>query len=67
MLAFHQVHKAIAMGILRFIRINGKENPSDVLTKPLDHGVLYLVIKPFLFACGDTLQKMGLKEKEKHY
>jgi hypothetical protein len=53
------------MGILRFIHINGKENPSDVLTKPLGHGVLYPLIKPFLFACGDTLKKMGLKEKEK--
>jgi hypothetical protein len=41
MLAFHQMREAIAMGILRFIHINGKENPGDVLTKPLDHGVLY--------------------------
>lgn len=51
------------MGILRFIHINGKENPSDVLTKPLSHGVLYPLIKPFLFATGDTLKKMGIKTK----
>jgi Reverse transcriptase (RNA-dependent DNA polymerase) len=63
MLAFHRVREAIAMGILRFIHINGKENPSDVLTKPLSHGIAYPLIKPFLFACGDTLKKMGIKTK----
>ena len=58
MKAFHRVREVIAFGILRFIHTKGTENPCDILTKLLGHNVAYPLIKPFLFACDNTLMKM---------
>ena len=53
-LSYHRVREAIAAGIIRFHHVDGKENPSDVLTKPLDHATAFPLVEPLLFWKGDT-------------
>ncbi len=51
-LAYHRVREAIAAGILRFIKIDGKDNPADVLSKHCGHPQMWPLIQPLLFWRG---------------
>ena len=54
-MSYHRVYEAIAANILRFHFIESKQNPSDILTKPLDHATAWPHIDTLLFRKGDTM------------
>ena len=54
-LSYHRVRECIAMGIINLIHVDGKNNPSDVLTKFLPHHKLHPLTQPLLFWKGDTM------------
>ena len=56
MLSFHCVHKAIAAKILHFVFINGKDNPTDVLTKLWGYQQVRILLKAMLLRQGDTMK-----------
>lgn len=53
-LSYHRVREAIAAHILTFLKIDGKKNPSDVLSKHCGYIDAWPLIKPLLFWRGDT-------------
>jgi hypothetical protein len=53
-LSYHKVREAIASGWLRFEHISGKENPADIMTKPLAWHEMKSHVEMFLFWKGDT-------------
>jgi hypothetical protein len=53
-LSSFRVREAVAQGIIRFIHIEGRENPADVLTKFLPHTVFWPFVRPLLFWRGET-------------
>ena len=55
-LSYHRVREAVSAGIVRFHYLESKENPSDVLTKPLDYNTAWPHIETLLFRFGDTLR-----------
>jgi hypothetical protein len=52
MLSYHRCREAIAAGISKMFHMDGKQNPSDVMTKFLAHAVSYPLVKYFLFWKG---------------
>jgi hypothetical protein len=54
-LSYHRVRESIAAGVLYFLKIKSTENPSDILTKFLDHSASWHIIEPILFWKGNTL------------
>jgi hypothetical protein len=48
-IAYHRVREAIAGGIIRFGKIDSKDNLADVLTKPLPSDIFLGLITPVLF------------------
>jgi hypothetical protein len=54
-LSYHRVRECIAMAIIYFLHIEGKNNPSDVLTKFLGYAKLRPLIQPLLFWKGETI------------
>ena len=59
-LSYHRVRQAMATGIIKFRKVKGTENPSDICTKFLPYAVFYLLIQPLLFCRGETLTKEEL-------
>jgi hypothetical protein len=55
-LSYHRVREAISAQILYFIHIDGKLNPSDVLTKFLSRAKFWPLIQPMLFWKGETIK-----------
>jgi hypothetical protein len=53
-LAYHRVREAIASGIMRFFHIDGKKNPSDILSKHCGHPEAWPHVKALLFWRGET-------------
>jgi len=53
-LAYHRVHKAIMVKIMKFYKIDGKKNPSDIVSKQCSYTDVWLHVKPLLFWHGDT-------------
>jgi hypothetical protein len=51
-LAYHRVREALAANVMYFIHIPGIQNPSDVLTKFLQHAVFMPLVKFVLFWKG---------------
>jgi hypothetical protein len=54
--AYHRVREAIAAGIIKFAKIDSKQNLSDCLTKPLGPDDFMRLIKQVLFR---TLHPFG--------
>ena len=54
MLSYHCVREAIASGILNLFHIPGSENPSDVMTKTLNHPQMWKLTKQFMWYNGDV-------------
>jgi hypothetical protein len=48
-LAYHRFLEAIAADILQFFHIDGKKNPTDILSKHCGHLEAWPHIKPLLF------------------
>ena len=59
-LSYHRVREAVAAGFLRFHFIGSKDNPADIMTKPLDHAAAWPHVDPLLFRKGDTLSRKEL-------
>jgi hypothetical protein len=55
-LSYHRVHEAISANILSFIHIDGKINPSDILTKFLSWTKFWPLIQPMLIWKGETIK-----------
>jgi hypothetical protein len=55
-LSYHRVREAISANILYLIHIDGKLNPSDILTKFLSWAKFWPLIQPLLFWKGETLK-----------
>jgi hypothetical protein len=53
-LAYHRVREAIVARVMKFFKIDGKRNPSDVLSKHWGHVEAWPHIQPLLFWRGDT-------------
>ena len=53
-LAFNCVHATVASDIIYFCHIDGKENPTDIMTKLLPFCEFWPFVKPMLFWIGDT-------------
>ena len=56
-LSYHLVRECIAAQIINFMHVEGKNNPSDILTKFLSWPNFWPLIQPLLFWKGDTLVK----------
>lgn len=54
-LSYHLVRECISANIIYFIHVEGKYNPSDLLTKILSWTNFWPLIQPLLFWKGDTL------------
>jgi hypothetical protein len=52
MLSYQRCREAISAGISKMFHMDGKQNPSDVMTKFLAHAVSYPLVKYFLFWKG---------------
>jgi hypothetical protein len=50
--SYHCVHECFAMGIINLLHVDGKNNPSDILTKFLPYIKLQPLIQPLLFWKG---------------
>ena len=48
-LNYHRVREAQAAGVVRFVHIDGKENPADILTKPRSPRDWHRLMKPLVF------------------
>jgi hypothetical protein len=55
-LSYHRVREAISAKVMYFIHIDGKLNPSDVMTKFLGWTKFWPLIQPFLFWKGETIK-----------
>ena len=53
-LAYHRVCEAIAVDMMKFFQIDGKKNPSDILSKHCGYTDAWPHVKPLLFWHGDT-------------
>ena len=56
-LSYHRVHEAIATRILRFPFIDSKQNPSDIMTKQLEHATAWPHVDTLLFHKGETMPR----------
>jgi len=48
-LSYHRVREAVAMKVMYFCKIHGKQNPADILTKYLAYPEFWPVVQPLLF------------------
>jgi hypothetical protein len=55
-LSYHRVRENIAAGVIYFMHIAGKTNPSDVLTKYLGWAKFWPLVQPILFWTGETMK-----------
>jgi hypothetical protein len=53
-LSYHRVRECIASKIIHFLHIDGRYNPSDILTKYLGWVKFWPLIQPLLFWKGET-------------
>jgi Reverse transcriptase (RNA-dependent DNA polymerase) len=55
-LSYHRVREAISAEVMYFIHMDGKLNPSDIMTKFLGWTKFWPLIQPFLFWKGETIK-----------
>ena len=53
-LVYHRVREAIAAAVMKFFKINGKKNLSDILSKHCGQPRVWPHVKTLLFWRGDT-------------
>jgi hypothetical protein len=54
-LSYHKVREAVAMGVMHFYKIHGKQNPADIITKYLSYSEFWPLTQPLLFWFGETV------------
>jgi hypothetical protein len=65
-LNYHRVREMIASKAVRFLWIDGKENPADILTKHWGHHHIWDRLKSIMFWPGDTADLYIEKRKRKN-
>jgi hypothetical protein len=55
-LSYHRVREAISANIIYFLHVEGKYNPSDIVTKFLSWSKFWPLIQPLLFWKGETVK-----------
>ena len=53
-LSYHYVRSMIARGFILMQHLAGKDNCADILTKHWGHSVVYPLLKPIFYYCGNT-------------
>ena len=53
-ISYHRCREAVAAGVIRFDHISGKDNPADILTKPLPYFTAKTHVEPLMFWKGET-------------
>lgn len=61
MLSYHYLREALATGEYVYSFVNGKDNPSDILTKHWAHKDVWPMLRALLFWRGDTLDMLDHK------
>jgi hypothetical protein len=56
-LSYHKVREAIAAKYINFIKIDGKNNPADILTKFSAWSDYWPLVQPILFRKGETMKE----------
>lgn len=59
MLSYHIVRYAVAHKIVSIHHVDGKINPSDILTKHWSHADVWTQLQPLMFHSGDTAVLLG--------
>jgi hypothetical protein len=59
MLSYHYVREALAAGEFVYAFVNGKDNPSDILSKHWSHKDVWPMLKAILFWRGDTMKAIN--------
>ena len=54
MLSYHYIREALATGEFVYSFVNGKSNPSDILSKHWSYNDVWPMLRPLLFWKGDT-------------
>ena len=62
MLSYHYVREALATGEYVYAFVNGKDNPSDILSKHWSHKDVWPMLKAILFWRGDTMEARNQQE-----
>ena len=55
-LSYHRVREAISAKVLYFLHVEGKNNPSDIMTKFLNWSKFWPLIQPLLFWKDETIK-----------
>ena len=50
-LNYHHTRESQTAVIIKFVHMNGNENPANVVTKSRTYNTWFLLIKPLLFGC----------------
>ena len=58
MISYHYVREALATGEYVYCFMNGKYNPSDVLSKHWCHNDMFCLLKPILFMSGNVFDSL---------
>ena len=64
MLSYHYVREALATGEYVYSFINGKANPSDILSKHWSHNDVWPMLQAILFWRGDTMELARIREEK---
>jgi hypothetical protein len=64
-LAYHHVREMITAKILGYYWIDGKKNPTDIVSKLWSYPQVWNILKPILFYSGDTKELINPDEKER--
>jgi hypothetical protein len=62
-LSYHRVRECIASGIIYFMHVEGRFNPSDILKKFFGWTKFWPLIQPLLFWKGETLLNETIGQK----
>ena len=64
MLSYHYIREALATGEFVYSFVNGKSNPSDILSKHWSYKDVWPMLRPLLFWKGDTMNIPRDHEKD---
>ena len=58
-LSYHHVREAVAVKILRYDHVPGKDNPADILSKHWGYQQIWPILQPILFWEGNTMDLLN--------
>jgi Reverse transcriptase (RNA-dependent DNA polymerase) len=63
-IAYHRIREAIAAGIVKYVKIDTKDNFADCLTKPLVKDLFHSLVGPILFRKPGSFAMKGVDESQ---